>query len=738
MNSYHVLIVYNINVWSGVFHQDLVISDRQLRPRRQTVTSQRTDGEKNLRQSKSHSARTFRMESDPMFPQDELEFLLDLVRHMHPYCLRTHVEEDIRNTDVHVSSEEEEVFVDVEGYDEQDENVAELSGKDSDLNSVSEENNVTSLHRNANKMPQRSALVMKSDTSRTKKRVSFAVHLTLVYEIPPEELNYDSPGPSALEDCVDERCSLGCDDPETLSSKSERTCDITSPQKPKSLSLQQYRLLRQKTQLHLDERRMDHRTKWPSLPDVPSELLPILPQVTLKTPPDENSETDARSNEGRRSSCRNAAKVKSAERRCANICVDPPNPTVVTLKPTQHEPESSTAPSEVQTQQVHLKPQTHPATHDTSQPLNSHSLASKPDVCSSCDDARHPDLEPVTITSGSKPKMSSPQKVRKVEGQPIQTTAGEIGIEATDLTSLLEQFETQACEGQMTSTDQCQDQWSPHNRLMDLGSTAGLTPPATPPHQTCKPLLPVKGTKHESMKPSPSKTIQIIDPRPLPPSKTHSKPPLPSFTPPLSPNRACIDHDYCSTSHADTRVPWKARLDDRTERLSGSVLLSPDLSPCRTDAFESLQFSSRSPSPQDRGRTRRRGYSDRYRCSNSSSRSSCSSCSSSSSSSSRSRSRSPARKRYRLRHSGSSSSSRSSSRSPSHSPPRKRGRHRTRSRSLCRSGSGSRSPDRDWNEDRCRWQRSRELNRHHRQEEAHKICQQKAIVGVQTFTSVIL
>lgn len=418
--NFDLVLLYNVNVWSGVFHQDLVISDRQLRPRRQTVTSQRTNGEKNLKDS----ARTFRIESDPMFPQDELEFLLDLVRHMHPYCLRTHVEKDIRNTDVNVSSEEEEeVFVDVEGYEEQEENITGLSGKDSDLNFVSEENIVTPLHRDVNKMPQRSALVKKSDTSRTKKRVSFAVHLTLVYEIPPEESDSDSPGSSVLEDCVDERCGLGCDDSETLSSKTEQTCDITHPQKPKALSLQQYRLLRQTKQLPLDEKRMDHRTKWPSLPDVPRELLPILPQVNLKTPPDENIQTDAvhrersssRSNEVRRSSCRNASKVKSAEKRSANISVDPPNPTIVTLKPTQ-------------TQQVDLKPQTHPATQDSSEPLDSLSLVS--DLCSSCDDAGLSELEPVTITSESKPTMSSscsPQVEVEVEGQHIKMAAGEIG-----------------------------------------------------------------------------------------------------------------------------------------------------------------------------------------------------------------------------------------------------------------------------------------------------------------------
>lgn len=181
------------------------------------------------------------------------------------------------------------------------------------------------------------------------------------------------------------------------------------------------------------------------------------------------------------------------------------------------------------------------------------------------------------------------------------------------------------------------------NKLHCFSFFVGLTPPATPPHHTCKPLIPVKRTKHESMKPSSSKTIQIIEPRPLPPSKTHSKPPMTSVSPALNPARAFIDHDYCSTSHTDTRSPSRAGSEDRTERLSGSVLLSPDTSPCRTDAFNTLQFSSRSPSPQDHGRTRRRGYNRRYHRSNSSSRSSCSSCSSSSSS--RSRSRSPARKR---------------------------------------------------------------------------------------------
>lgn len=163
----------------------------------------------------------------------------------------------------------------------------------------------------------------------------------------------------------------------------------------------------------------------------------------------------------------------------------------------------------------------------------------------------------------------------------------------------------------------------------------GLTPPATPPHQTWKPLVPVKSTKS-------SKTIQIIEPRPLPPSKTHSK--LPSFTPALNPAQLFLDHDYCGIQGT------KTSFDSVLSPCDYGVVLSPDSSPCRINTFEEaeslrgrgLRFSAPSQSPLDRGRRKRRGYDGGYR--RSSSRSSCSSCSSSSSSS-RSRSRSPPRKR---------------------------------------------------------------------------------------------
>ncbi|CAM4731242.1 unnamed protein product [Leuciscus chuanchicus] len=685
--------------------KELVMSDRQLRPRRhletQSKTSQRAEDEKNPRENK-RSARSFRIESDTIFPQDEREFLADLVRHMHPYCIRTHLEKE-KEVHVSVEEEEEEEFVDVEGYEEAEENQSghgldPKAGSGSSLISKSEEDrdeddvcrnsgNTSSLDRSVlMTTPRRSALLKTREKSR--KTVTFAVNLTFVHEIPPDDESDSDSG--------------------STSSKS----DITSPQKPKALSLQQYRLLRQSKQPR-EETRMDYRTKWPSLPDFPRELPAILPDL-FKTGPKLNLNTHcvamdrAPTVEVKISASQPQELTRSSHvklRTPADLCTDPPNPVLVPLKPTL-------------------------SSGMNSQPALTHSQA---DVCVSCEEVRLAEVVPVIIKAtdsparaGSEPSAPSdsvlmPRSVAEElpEGQQNRTTCGEIGIEATDLTSLLEQFETQASQGQNlpeVSRDEHQDR-----RPADLSSTAGLTPPATPPHQTWKPLVPVKTIKS-------SKTIQIIEPRPLPPSKTHSK--LPSFTPALNPAQLFLDHDYCGIQGS------KTSFDTVSSPCDYGVLLSPDSSPCRINTFEEaeslrgrgLRFS---PSPLDRGRRKRRGYEGGYR--RSSSRSSCSSCSSSSSSSSssRSRSRSPPRKRYRSRHSGSSSSSRSSSRSSSSSsppPPReRRSRSISRSISLCGSRSGSHSPEPDWSESRCTWKSRRQKELSRLREEARKLRQQKAI-----------
>ncbi|KAG1941744.1 peroxisome proliferator-activated receptor gamma coactivator-related protein [Pimephales promelas] len=663
--------------------KEVVISDRQLRPRRHSETqskiSQRADDEKNPRESK-RSARSFRIESDTIFPQDEREFLADLVRHMHPYCIRTDPEKEVH---VSVEEEEEEEFVDVEGYEEPEGNQSgqdpkaesgssriPKSEKDEDV--FGDDGNISSLDKRVlTPAPQRRSALLKT-REKNRKTVTFAVNLTLVHEIPPDDES-DS-------------------DSESTSSKS----DITSPQKPKALSLQQYRLLRQNKQPR-EETRKDYRTKWPSLPDFPRELPAILPDLIKVGPKlnvnaccgaiDKAPTVEVKISASQPREITRSSRVKL--RRPENLCTDPPNPVLVRLKPML-------------------------SSGINTQPALTHSQA---DVCVSREEVRPAEVVPVIIKAtdsatrtGSEPSDSVPTPTsvaENPEGQQNQTPCGEIGIEATDLTSLLEQFETQASEGPNlpdVSRDEHQD-----GQAMDLSSTAGLTPPATPPHQTWKPLVPVKATKS-------SKTIQIIEPRPLPPSKTHSK--LPTFTPASNPAQLFLDHDYCGI--LGSKTPFNSVSSPCDYR----VLLSPDSSPCRTDTLEEaegLRFSAPSPSPLDRGRRKRRGYDGGYRRSRS--RSSCSSCSSSSSSSP-SRSRSPPKKRYRSRHSGSSSSSRSSSRSSS--PPRER-RSRSRSRSLRGSRSGSHSPEPDWSESRCTWKSRRQKELIRLREEARKLRQQKAI-----------
>ncbi|MBN3287856.1 PPRC1 protein, partial [Polyodon spathula] len=343
--------------------------------------------------------------------------------------------------------------------------------------------------------------------------------------------------------------------------------------------------------------------------------------------------------------------------------------------------------------------------------------------------------EPATQTAAGV-HQPRPRPMMKIPTEDlIQAFTSEIGIQACDLTSLLEQFEeTQAKEqhcvpevcsraaavGNSGSEPQMDRKVLDRVRGPELASTAGLTPPATPPHHMWKPLAPVsllrKPKLPEGPKLSPAKAIQIIDPKPLPHGKTCTK--LPSSLAPSLPseNPSFADHDYCLSGTEPACVEkgrcWNVKqqrsitikpieqcapagcprkcavqpLDRRT--LSGSVLLSPDSSPCRletdTAPRDSTAFSSSrhlcyySPEKSKRGRARRRSHT---RLS-----------SSSESDSSRSRSSSPLTKRRRRRaHSHCSSRSGSWSRSSCSARSRSGSWSRSSSSAHSRSGSWSRS-----------------------------------------------
>ncbi|KAI7805263.1 putative peroxisome proliferator-activated receptor gamma coactivator-related protein 1 [Triplophysa rosa] len=356
---------------------------------------------------------------------------------------------------------------------------------------------------------------------------------------------------------------------------------------------------------------------------------------------------------------------------------------------------------------------------------------------------------------------SETQKPKNTTVELIQSFTSEIGIEACDLTSLLEQFEESqskeeqsvpevcgraAAVGNSSFEQQVETKVLEKTRNHDLASTAGLTPPATPPHQMWKPIAPVallgKTRNSELPKPTPNKVIQI-EARPLPSNKMRSTPQTTTTTGQTQP--FSLDHDYClppkEPHHNEVGHRWNVKqqpsiiiktvelssnkpvqqsvpkatstpsVTEETQKnlsnsppvdrrcgerdgLKSSVLETPDASPNRPESESPLLEDAKDnqSKPLSYSESSSKQYQDRgrsrrrYR--------SRSSNSSKSSSSSSSRSRSPPRKRYRSRHSNSRSSSSSLSRSRSssrtYSPPRRR----RYSYSSSRSGSWSRSRSR--------------------------------------------
>ncbi|XP_062436499.1 peroxisome proliferator-activated receptor gamma coactivator-related protein 1 isoform X2 [Rhea pennata] len=158
----------------------------------------------------------------------------------------------------------------------------------------------------------------------------------------------------------------------------------------------------------------------------------------------------------------------------------------------------------------------------------------------------------------------------------VQAFISEIGIEATDLSSLLEQFEKSEAKKEeapvqpsedrrqvaSSGSENQQDRKPPDSlQASELANVAGLTPPATPPHQLWKPLPAVSllaKTKSPGSGPQEGtqKTTKLTKAKQLPQSKLQGKSPVPA-PPGSAPSHVCLgDHDYC--------IPGTARLENST------------------------------------------------------------------------------------------------------------------------------------------------------------------------------
>ncbi|KAM3606180.1 uncharacterized protein V6R79_011981 [Siganus canaliculatus] len=447
---------------------------------------------------------------------------------------------------------------------------------------------------------------------------------------------------------------------------------VVAELKPKSLSLAEYRRLRQqKKPTSVESQDNSNSTKWPSLPELPKELLPIpcLPDPSPKDPRRPNvqgvtkEEKEVRPAWQPRGPCAPptpeallvppAYMVASASKASATSVPKPektpqasttpptqtplappalvkdvstnqhatavkcvPQISTVSLKPgsdststkfgVQHQPESHKS---VELNRTCLKTTTEP-TKPTTAATVSHPSASKritvvfpkaPEVTAATSsentispdrkppkpaasftgaDGAHPadskNLKAKPVVLETKEKAVKPQQTKSPTQELIEAFTSEIGIEAADLNSLLEQFEeTQAKEdqivpgvsGRAAAVRNSSVESAPENsavervRANDLSSTAALTPPATPPHQMWKPLAAVAllgKSKAEASKSSPSKVIQI-EARPLLSAKSRSRPTPPTAS--ISPEVACMDHDYClpNTGPGEPGKRWNVK-----------------------------------------------------------------------------------------------------------------------------------------------------------------------------------
>ncbi|XP_025958655.2 peroxisome proliferator-activated receptor gamma coactivator-related protein 1 isoform X2 [Dromaius novaehollandiae] len=147
----------------------------------------------------------------------------------------------------------------------------------------------------------------------------------------------------------------------------------------------------------------------------------------------------------------------------------------------------------------------------------------------------------------------------------VQAFISEIGIEATDLSSLLEQFEKSEAKKEeapvqppedrrpaaSSGSENQQDRKPPDSlQASELANVAGLTPPATPPHQLWKPLPAVSllaKTKSPGSAPQEGtqKTTKLTKAKQLPQSKLQGKSTVPAPAG-SAPSHVCSgDHDYC-------------------------------------------------------------------------------------------------------------------------------------------------------------------------------------------------
>ncbi|XP_077462088.1 uncharacterized protein LOC144077879 isoform X2 [Stigmatopora argus] len=707
--------------------------------------------------------------------------LVDLVKLMHPYCLKMRVEEEPRGHHDKVKKEHRifsqgEIWKYEKPTGDSDEDINVVSDDDSPPKEM-EEYTLGSVTKDSGTCLKSALLSSKSP--KVKKRVSFGAVQVDSYDQLVKAGNEKNRPSIASADASGGVVAPALETPTKACTSVDIDNRAEDPPpkrkvKAKSLSLQEYRQLRKKRQT-LIEKQGNSTTKWPSVPQPPNQLTPILcshgqrqklcgiksspqtDQSPINAYPSQRanswisclnpsrpveskplyagrphrskslrSEFKRTSHDSPKSNVKHnestfigAAIEKNPLMKATPLSTDPPNPVLIRL-PVKQTPARSNSSIELEKKLPTAEP--HPGhkmkgqctitphkkvTYVRSQPQSftvapkiSQSVILNPVAC---------DRDQPVGEASPNGALRCPQPQHSLQ-HPCseQSPTTDSGIEASDLTSLLEQFEEkQAGEGEPDIFSKV----SPSNlngdgeRTLLKTSKKDQEPVRTlsnvEPHQKSGHVPEPRGTEvivdiqaviPVRRKAGPSKGIQIIDPRPLPTRKANA-PELVAC--PHMCSSVTADHDYCVPAHNRAPLVWNNCKVKETSSIveCNQVSIRKCDSPTGADVRcqpASSKFADPGPpctplTPPPSPPIRRREKSRYPR------RSPSSDSSRSSSSSSTSASRSPERRRFHHKHSG----SRSCSSSPSRSPPRQRKLSSSRlrySRSRSRSWSRSRSP----------------------------------------------
>lgn len=268
------------------------------RPKSPSVTAtSKGDGEKgDEKEMERHSfPQLFKQQSHAENKKAEHEeqvltstSVVNLVKLMHSYCLRLYVDEGKKN---HTVISQGEVWRYEKPTEESDEEINVVSDDEAPVTKTKEEEQRDGKRDNGKRL--KSVLVngnsSLSPPSREKKRVSFGPvqvasfdesvekglnEKTLTSGHTSETVSVPLDRTKALENSSGPALESQIPSSETNIGKAEDV-SLKGETKVKSLSLQQYRQLRQKRQ-PLVEKQGNYTTKWPSVSEPPKELPPIL------------------------------------------------------------------------------------------------------------------------------------------------------------------------------------------------------------------------------------------------------------------------------------------------------------------------------------------------------------------------------------------------------------------------------------------------------------------------------